>query len=385
MTRPFLEHKSARDYPSIADLKARAEKRLPKFVYDYLAGGLGRERSITRNERAFDEVELIPKFLVKLDTIDPSIELFGQRWSLPLGVSPVGFANLYWPGTELEMARQAQQAGIPFTQSSFSNETIEDIAKVAKDSHWLQLYACRDFGIMEDMMARAQRAGVKNLLVTVDTPQYSKRERDWRNGMTTATTPSLKQLIQIASRPAWALTAAVRGAPTLKTYNAYVDKKDRGKTAGNERIFEFTEAWFDWPMFDKVRQLWKGNLIIKGPMDIELCRMAIERGVDGLLVSNHGGRQFDAAPATIDLLPRIKDAFGETVPILIDSGIRSGLDVLRAMELGADFCMSGRSFYYATAALGGRGAEFVISLLADEIQREMKQYGKPQWRSPSTE
>ncbi|WP_019529070.1 alpha-hydroxy acid oxidase [Dasania marina] len=380
MIRPFIELQSAQDYPAIADLKARAKQRLPKFVYDYLVGGLGRECSIHRNEQAFDEVTLVPNFLVDLHNVNPSIQLFGQTWSLPLGVSPVGFADLYWPGTELIMAKQAKAAGIPFTQSTFSNETIEDIAAVAGDSHWFQLYANRDFGIMQDLMTRAQRAGVKNLLVTVDTPQYSKRERDWRNGMSSSAIPSLKQLAQVSSKPAWALRAACKGVPTLKTLNAYVDKKDRGKSAGNNRLLDLSDRWYDWELLEQVRQCWSGNLIIKGVMDLGLCQQSIERGADGLLVSNHGGRQFDAAPATIELLPRIKDSIGDAVPILLDSGIRSGLDVLRAMELGADFCMSGRSFYYGTAALGDRGAEFVISLLADEITNEMKQFGKTSWR-----
>ncbi|MCR8922613.1 alpha-hydroxy-acid oxidizing protein [Dasania sp. GY-MA-18] len=379
MIRPFLEHRGATNYPSVTDLKARAKQRLPKFVYDYLAGGLGRERSLSRNEQAFNNIELVPKFLAELDSIDSSIELFEQNWSLPLGISPVGFADLNWPGTELEMARQAQLAGIPFTQSSFSNETIEAIAEAAGSSHWFQLYACKDFAIMQDLMDRAARNGVKNLLVTIDTPQYSKRERDWRNGMSSSALPSLKQLLQVSSKPAWALQAALKGVPTLKTLNAYVDKKDRGKTAGNNRILELCDSWYDWDLLAKVRQHWQGKLIIKGVMDNELGRQAIAQGADGLLISNHGGRQFDAAPATIDLLPRIKDSVGDSVPLIIDSGIRSGLDVLRAMELGADFCMSGRSFYYGTAALGSRGAEFVIALLADEITREMKEYGKTSW------
>ena len=375
--RAFERLRYAKRYPSSSFLKQEAQKRLPRFAFDFLAGGLGRGRAVARNEQAFDNVTLTPRYLVDLSTIDTSVELFGRRWAMPLGVSPVGFGSLYWPRGERALAQAAQIAGVPFAQSTFSNETIEDIGRLAGSSFWFQIYACKDRGVTLDLVARASASGATALLVTIDTPSLSKRELDWRNGLTLSMRPTLRQILAASTCPRWAVERALAGAPRLKTLEAYVPPHLRGTGEGLDALYELTDTWCDWATFDDIRRAWNGPLILKGVLDIDMARQAIDRGADALLVSNHGGRQFDAAEPTIQAVPRIFEALGSRCPILLDSGVRSGLDVLRSMSRGASFCLSGRLFYYGMAALREHGAEHVMAMVGDELRRELMQYGRP--------
>jgi (S)-mandelate dehydrogenase len=366
----------AKRYPSSPFLKQEARKRLPRFAFDFLAGGLGRGRAIACNEKAFDSVLLTPRYLVDLTTVDTSVELFGHRWAMPIGVSPVGFGSLYWPRAERALALAAQNFGVPFSQSTFSNETIEDIGKLAGSSHWFQVYACKDRGVTLDLVARASSSGATALLVTIDTPSLSKRELDWRNGLTLSMRPTLRQILAASRCPRWAVERALAGVPRLKTLEAYVPPQLRGTGEGLDALYELTDTWCDWATFDDIRRAWNGPLILKGVLDVDMARQAVDRGADALLVSNHGGRQFDAAEPTIHAISRIFDALGSRCPILLDSGVRSGLDVLRSLSRGASFCLSGRLFYYAMAALREPGAEHVMAMVGDELRRELRQYGR---------
>jgi len=375
--RAFERLRYAKRYPSSSFLKQEAQKRLPRFAFDFLAGGLGRGRAVARNEQAFDSVTLTPRCLVDLSSIDTSVELFGRRWAMPIGVSPVGFGGLYWPRSEKVLAKAAQIGGIPFAQSTFSNETIEDIGRLAGSSFWFQIYACKDRGVTLDLVARASASGATALLVTIDTPSLSKRELDWRNGLTLSMRPTLRQILAASTCPRWAVERALAGALRLKTLEAYVPPHLRGTGEGLDALYELTDTGCDWATFDDIRRAWNGPLILKGMLDIDTARQAINRGADALLVSNHGGQQFDAAEPTIQAILRIFEALGSRCPILLDSGVRSGLDVLRSMSRGASFCLSGRLFYYGMAVLREQGAEHVMAMVGDELRRELMQCGRP--------
>lgn len=373
----FERLRHAKRYPSLPFLKKEAQKRLPRFACNFLAGGLGRSRAVARNEQAFDSVTLTPRCSVDLSSVDTSVELFGRRWAMPIGVSPVGFGGLYWPRSEKVLAKAAQIGGVPFAQSTFSKETIEEIGQLAGSSHWFQVYACKDRGVTLDLVARASTSGATALLVTIDTPSLSKRELDWRNGPTRSMRPTLRQILAASTCRRWAVERALAGAPRLKTLEAYVPPHLRGTGEGLDALYELTDTWCDWATFDDIRRAWNGPLILKGVLDIDTARQAIDRGADALLVSNHGGQQFDAAEPTIQAIPRISEALGARCPILLDSGVRSGLDVLRSMSRGASFCLSGRLFYYGMAALHEQGAEHVMAMVGDELRRELMQYGRP--------
>lgn len=364
-------------YPSVADLGAKAKRVLPRFAWDYLNGGLGTESCLARNRQAFENYQLIPRCLQDNTANDPTVEVFGKRFASPIGVSPVGYPNLFRHHGERYLARSAAQAGAVFTQSTFSTETMERIAENAGDNYWFQLYPTKDIAVTLDIVDRAAAAGAQALVVTIDVPVHSKRERDWRNGLALSLKPSMRMVMQASVKPWWSLTTVVKGFPRLRVLEPYIPESKQGSPEGYEHIFDLMDAAFGMSDLEKIRARWNGPLVIKGVLDAGLARELFALGADSIQVSNHGGRQLDAAPASLGCLNRIVEV-ADGKPVFLDGGIRSGSDVLCALHAGAAYCFAGRPFYYSVAGLGAQaGAQHIFSLFQDEILRTMIQLGIP--------
>jgi len=361
------------DYPAIADLAARARRRLPRFVWDYLDSATGRETTLHRNRAALDAVRLMPSILRGETTPDPSVRLLGRDQALPFGIAPVGMSGLIWPGAEAALARLARARGIPYCLSTMATRTPEEIGPEAGAEGWFQLYPPRDPEILADMLARVRQGGFRVLVLTVDVPVASRRERQRRGGVTHPPRFTPRILAQTASCPAWAWATARAGVPRPRFLDKYAT--DRGPLPSTAHIGYLLRTAPDWDYLARLRAAWDGPLVVKGVLDPEAAARLPGAGVDAVWVSNHAGRQFDGAPASIAALPRVRDAVGPEMPVIFDSGIESGLDILRAFALGADFAMLGRAFHYGLAAFGPEGAAHVATILAEDLAANMGQLG----------
>jgi isopentenyl diphosphate isomerase/L-lactate dehydrogenase-like FMN-dependent dehydrogenase len=362
-------------YPSIFDLESRARGRIPRFALDYLRGGIGCEVGLQQNRQALDAVKLVPRYLRDISNCDISTSLFGERYAMPIGISPVGLAGMIWPGAESMLAREAQQAQIPFVLSMVGTTALETIAEQTQGKAWFQLYPTADWEITEDLIKRAGTCGYRVLVVTVDTPVRAKRERELRNDLTLPLKLTPRNLFYSALCPVWATAQLRQGLPRFESLSRYAptDKKSLGGVA--TFVSELTANGVTKEHLHRIRELWDGKLVVKGLLHAEDAISACDLGADGIIVSNHGGRQMDAAPASIEVLATFVEAVGERCAVMLDSGIRSGTDVLRAMATGAAFVFSGRSFYYGAAALGERGGRQAIEIFRDEITRGLAQLG----------
>ncbi|NDR59671.1 alpha-hydroxy acid oxidase [Aliiruegeria sabulilitoris] len=371
-------------YPSIPYLAARARQRVPFFAWEYLASGTGSERLVPRNREALDAVEMVPRVLKGRFTPDLETEIFGRSYSVPFGAGPVGLSGLMWPGTERFIARSAAEKRFPYGLSMVANEAPETIGPMADGNGWYQLYTPVDPEIRADIIKRAWDSGFGTLLVTVDVPVGSRRERQLVAGVSVPPQFTPRTFWRAAIRPRWSLETVANGIPRFKTLETYFDKST---FAGAARfVGKVVDGRPDWEMLREMRDMWPGAFVVKGILHPEDARLAVEAGVDGIVVSNHGGRQFDAAPASIDVLPEIARVVGGRAKILFDSGIEGGLDILRALSLGADFCLLGRAFLYATGALGAKGPNHVHEILKADLEANMVQLGiekpaelKPAW------
>lgn len=358
-------------YPAISDLKTRARKRIPHFVWEYLDSATGDEATLRRNRTALDEVLLQPSILHGEFDPDLSTTLLGRRYPLPVGIAPVGMSGLIWPGAEKMLARTAAREGIPYTISTVATQTPEDVGPHAKDQGWFQIYPPRDKTIREDMLKRAKDAGFHTLVLTVDVPVASRRERQTRGGLTQPPKLSGRLALQAALRPAWLMGIRQTGMPRMKLMDSYADQKTR--LPSNQHVGYLLRTSPDWSYLAALRAEWDGPLVVKGVLDARDCARLQAEGADAIWISNHAGRQFAAAPATIDALPSIRAA--TDLPIIIDSGFEGGLDILRALSLGANFVMFGRAFHYALAAMGEKGAAHAIDILRQDMISNMGQIG----------
>ncbi|WP_264212995.1 alpha-hydroxy acid oxidase [Leisingera thetidis] len=359
-------------YPGLEDLKRRAERRLPRFVWDYLDSGTGAEAARARNRAGLDRTGFLPSVLHGPMEPDLSAPFLGTGYPLPFGAAPVGMSGLIWPDAEGILARSAAAAGIPFCLSTVASQSPEDLAPHLGNHAWFQLYPPKDEAIRADLLARARHAGVRTLVLTVDVPAASRRERQTRSGLTQPPRLSARLLAQIARRPAWALGMARRGLPRMRTLDKYIAAPQAGLPP-TAHIGYLLRTSPDWEYVHWLRRNWDGPFIIKGVLRAADAKRLEEAGADAVWVSNHGGRQFDGCPAAIDLLPQIRAAVA--IPLIFDSGIEGGLDILRALALGADFVMLGRAFHYALAALGAGGPAHLIDILARDMQANMSQLG----------
>lgn len=360
----------------IADLAERARRRLPEFAFGYLHGGSGEEGGLRRNRERLEAVVLKPRYCTGIRP-DTGATLFGRTYAQPFGIAPVGMGNLLWPGGDLALGRQARLHDIPLVLSTVSTTTIEAMAAVAPDNTWFQLYYSRQPEINRDLLRRAWEAGIRVMVVTVDVPLAGDRRHDVRNRFVLPFRPGLRFLAQVASHPAWALAMARAGSPGFPNLAPYTGDV-RGQTLSAFITGQIKDD-LSWEDLKGLRQMWQGRLLVKGLLAPEDAVTALTLGADGIWVSNHGGRQLDGAPAAIDALAVIRAAVGPEAVVVMDSGIRSGEDMVRARVMGADFVFSGRCFYYGTAAGGEAGAAQAVELLKADLCRSLIQIGCPSW------
>ncbi|WP_170846593.1 alpha-hydroxy acid oxidase [Roseovarius nanhaiticus] len=358
-------------YPAIADLKARARARLPRFVWEYLDSGTGTERARHAGPAALQEVEMMPSILHGEFAPDLTTTLFGRNMALPFGIGPVGMSGLIWPDAEGHLARAAAKADMPYTLSTVAAQTPEDVAPHLGAHGWFQLYPPRDEGIRRDMLERAKASGFSVLVLTVDVPVASRRERQTRSGLTQPPRLTPRLMAQVAMRPAWAMGMAQRGMPRMRMIDKYAgDTSGLPSTAHAGYLLRTSPdaAYLDW-----LRAHWDGPLVVKGVLDPADLPMLEAAGVDAVWISNHGGRQFDGAPASARQLPLMRAA--TDLPLIFDGGITGGLDILRAIALGASFVMMARPWHYALAALGPEGLDHLVRILTADMTANMGQLG----------
>ena len=363
-----------RRYPMVEDLRAKARARLPHFAFEYLDAGTGTEECLARNRAAFGRIALEPRYLRGALEPDLTASLFGKSYGAPFGIAPVGLASLIWPGAERALAQTASRFSLPYTLSTVGGETIERIGEAAGGMGWFQLYTPRDETVAVDLLARAERSGFSVLLVTVDVPVPSRRERMRRAGITMPPGVSPRLAWQAAQKPAWTLATLRHGQPRFKTMETYAPARDLASVAAY--VHDQVHSVLDWAYLDRLRTYWKGPMVLKGVMSVADALQAKAAGVDGLLLSNHGGRQLDAAPAPVEALVDIRKAVGDEMALMVDSGVRCGLDIVRALALGADFVLLGRAFHYGVAALGPGGGDHVAEILLEETRNVMAQIGR---------
>ena len=355
---------------SSADYRAAAQQFLPPFLFHYIDGGAYAEQTLRRNVDDFAAVALRQRVLKDMSQLDTSIELFGEKLSIPVALSPVGLTGMYRRRGEVQAARAADRHGIPFTMSSVSVCPIEEVAPKIQRPMWFQLYVLKDRGFMQNALERAQAAGCTTLVFTVDMPVPGARYRDAHSGMSGPNAP-LRRYWQAMTHPRWAVDVGLLGRPhDLGNISAY-----RGSPTGLQDYMGYLSANFDpsisWKDLEWIRAFWKGPMVIKGILDPEDAKDAVRFGADGIIVSNHGGRQRDGVLSSARALPAIADAVKGQIKILADSGIRNGLDVVRAIALGADCAMIGRAYIYALAAAGEAGVKHLLELLEKEMRVAM--------------
>ena len=365
-----------RRFPSIAVMARTARRRIPRFAWDYMAGGIGREVVLDENCRRLDRVKLQPRYLVDdADTPDLRHSLLGRDYSLPFGIAPLGLSGIVWPAAAEHLARAAKQHDISFALSGFATSSIEKIGAIGGQP-WYQHYATIDESINADLLERAQKSGFETLVVTVDIPTATRRERDIRNGLSVPPEFNLRTLGDILRRPAWALAMLREGVPEFENLTPYLDRQLSLAQLG-ERLSTLIEGHISREKLAWYRQRWPGQLIVKGILDPTDARACVELGANAIVVSNHGGRQLDAALSAIDALPAIRRMVGDDYPLLADGGIRSGLDIARYLALGADFVLLGRAFMFALGAMGPAGPNHAIHVLRDELRSTLAQLGCP--------
>lgn len=360
-------------HPSIEDLRKTAQKRIPKFAFEYLDSATGRELGLKVNRDALDSIRFMPRVLCGRTKADLQTTLMGKTYDLPFGIAPVGMSGLMWAGAERMLAKAAVAHNIPFSLSSVAVASPEDVAPHIGHNGWFQHYPVNSGELRRAMLPRIKAAGFHTLIITVDVPEESRRERQRRANLTVPPKADLRTLLEMASRPAWCLAHLREGVmPRMRFFDDYVP------TRGRE---SFTHAGAlirgipDWKYLRELRQEWEGNLIVKGVLRSEDAHKMVAEGVDCIWVSNHSGRQFEAGPAVIDQLPSIREAVGTDMPLIYDSGVAWGLDIMRALAKGADFVMVGRAFQYAVAAFGGRGIDHLVHILRADIEANMSQLG----------
>ncbi len=358
-------------FPAIADLRASASRRIPRFVWEYLDSATGTEATLRRNRAALDRLLFAPSILHGEIAPDLTTELLGETHPLPVGIAPLGMSGLVWPDAERMLARAATRAGIPYCLSTVATQNPETVGPLTNGKGWFQLYPPRDPEIRQDMLNRAKNSGFSTLILTVDVPVASRRERQLRSGLTQPPRLTPRLLAQVALRPAWAIGTAQHGMPHMRTLDNY--SSDTGSKDSTAHIGYLLRTSPDWDYLDWLRAHWDGKLVVKGVLNPDDVARLEQAGVDAIWISNHAGRQFDAAPASIDALPAIRAA--TSLPLILDSGIEGGLDILRAIAQGADFVMLGRAFHSALAALGRDGPAHLIDILGRDIAANLGQLG----------
>ena len=360
-------------YPAVRDLAPKARRRIPHFAWEYLDSGDGDERAVAVNLSELGRVVLTPQFMKGRIDPDLSTELFGVRYRMPIGVSPVGLNGLIWPDADVHLAKMASNRQIPFVASTVGTGLLEDLGAVSAGMGWFQLYPPGDTAVRDDLLDRAAASGFTTLVVTVDIPARSRRERQIKARVSVPPRITPRLVAQAMVRPAWGVDVLRNGLPRFKTLEKYADAATMKDTAAF--ISSTLVGALSWEYLEEIRERWDGPLVVKGILDPGDATRCVDSGVDGIVVSNHGGRQFDGAPAAILALPPVLEAVDNRLPVMFDSGIRTGLDIARALALGADFVFAGRAFMYGLGALGASGPDHVASIFKAELATVMHQLG----------
>ena len=360
---------------SVADLRSIARRRLPGGVFDYIDGGAEDEIALRRNADAFHRLEFRPRVLQGVGEVDASTTLLGRPLAFPLVLAPTGFTRIANPAGELAVARAADRAGIPYTLSTLATRSIEEVAGVSSGPLWFQVYVWRDRGLVEEMVVRAAEAGYEALCLTVDATVIGRRERDVRRGFTLPPKIGLDTIIDGILHPGWTWEF-VRSDPISF---ANVTGKTVGDGTDAVSLAEYVNGQFDpglsWRDLEWLRSVWDGPIVVKGIQTVADAVDAADEGADGIVVSNHGGRQLDSAPATLELLPAVADAVGDRIDVMVDGGVRRGADIVKAVALGARAVMAGRAYLYGLGAGGERGVAHVLQMLDEDVRRTMALIG----------
>ena len=362
---------------NIADLRDVARRRLPKGVFEYIDKGTEDMVALANNRRAFEELKLLNRVLVDVSDVQFATEIFGKPAALPMVIAPTGIAGLCWYQGEYELAKAAARAGLPFTLATGSNTPMEKVAE-AGGRPWFQLYMWREKELSYELVRRAAAAGFETLIWTVDIGHGANREHNARNGFSQPYRINAKSVIDMLLHPEWMATvigryAATSGMPEHANYPEQYREKFTGASSQAKALRADRVSWAD---VDKLREIWPGKLVIKGIMRADDARRALDHGVDGIVVSNHGGRNMDSAPSTLDVLPGIASAVGHRTTVFVDSGVRRGSEIVKCLALGAHAVFTGRATLYGIGAGGEAGAAKALHILKDEMRRTMAYIGK---------
>lgn len=361
-------------YPAIDDLRTKAQSRIPRFAFEYLDGGCNEDVNLYKNTAELREVELVPVYLKNTPAVSLQTELFGKVFDAPFGIAPVGLQGLIWPNSTEILAAAAFSHNIPFILSTVTTSSIERVSEITEGNAWFQLYHPAEDALRDDIIKRLKESQYEVLVLLCDVPTFGYRPRDIRNGLAMPPNMSFQNILQIMGKPRWALNTLLHGTPEFATLKKYMPKGQSMKQLG-----QFMDKTFSGKLnrdkISAIRDQWKGKIVLKGVASLEDAEMAVQLGLDGIIVSNHGGRQIDAGESTIHSLLPIEKKFKNKIKIMMDSGIRSGPDIARTMASGAEFTFLGRTFMYGVAALGNKGGDHTIAILKTQLQQVMTQIG----------
>jgi L-lactate dehydrogenase (cytochrome) len=359
-------------YPSVEDLRTRAKCKIPKFAFEYLDGGCNDDVNLKKNTDRIRDIELKPNYLVEYKKPNLKTTLFGHEYDAPFGISPVGLQGLMWPKSPQILAKAAFEHNIPFILSTVTTASIETIAEITEGRAWFQLYHPAEESVTKDILKRAETAGCPVLVILADVPSFGYRPRDIRNGLSMPPKMTMTNIVNTLKRPHWTLQTLLNGQPSFETLKPYMPKN-----LNLNQLAKFMDATFsgrlDEDKIKRIRDMWNGKLVLKGAESVHDVEKAYQLGLDGVIVSNHGGRQVDVGQATIDSLKTIAPLYKDKITIMMDSGIRGGADVARVMASGADFSFMGRTFMYGVSALGKHGGDHTILMLKKQLTQLMEQ------------
>jgi len=361
-------------YPSVNDLRTKAKSKIPKFAFEYLDGGCNDDHNLWKNTADLRNVELVPEYLKNSVNVSLKTKLFGVEYDAPFGIAPIGLQGLMWPKAPEILAKAAFKNNIPFVLSTVTTSSIEEIGMITEGNAWFQLYYPAKEDVRKDIIDRSANAGFSVLVLLSDVPSFGFRPKDIRNGLAMPPKMSARNFYQILKRPEWAIKTLAHGQPEFETLKPYMPKG-----LNLSQLGKFMDETFDGRLNEEkikpIRDQWKGKIVLKGVASERDMEKAISLGIDGVIISNHGGRQLDAGQSTINALKSLKDKYQDKITIMMDSGLRNGPDVARTLAQGASFSFLGRSFMYGIGALGERGAEHTINLIFTELKQVMEQIG----------
>lgn len=360
------------EYPSVESLRERAKRRMPKFAFEYLDGGCNENINIRRNTAEIREVQLRPNYLKNYNSSKLDTTLFGIKYDAPFGISPIGLQGLMWPYAPEILAKASLKHNIPFLLSTVTTISIERASELTEGRAWFQLYHPTEDWLRDDILKRAEAAECPVLVILCDVPTFGYRPKEIRNGLAMPPKINIRNVMQAMAKPKWSLETMKHGQPNFATMKKYMKKG-----MGIKQLGKWMDATFSGRLNEEriklLRDTWKGKLVLKGVVSNEDAEEAIRLGFDGIIVSNHGGRQLDAGESSIGPLSRIAENYGGKISVMMDSGIRSGPDIARVMACGADFSFLGRSFMYGVGALGDKGGDHTIAMLKMQLQQVLEQ------------